>query len=295
MTESKHHHLESAPSDKDKSLAEKHGFKEPGERCKKGEIERKTWPEDVNAFLIESLPGHIRKEIGSLLEWGGIDELVRINMDAFEGYTEEQIESDRERIKREKGGEDEAYNKTKEKFKLLTASFFEKYSEFIPIGGSEYDAVQNNSDVLLFDPEKGKCCGALSVLVSSREKETPFEDSTKIGPTKEKIDRANLKGGIKLKYGLEIGKKEVKTSSQERICIVPLEFQEKQLKSLLYGFDPSNEKSETEEHVFRQMLKRIKEYIDSYEKKPVEQGAGWRVNPNFDRLKIEEMMEEIEK
>ncbi|MBD3208755.1 MAG: hypothetical protein GF370_04905 [Candidatus Nealsonbacteria bacterium] len=294
MTETKHRNLESVPSDEQESLAEKHGFKKPEEADKKSERERRKRPEDINAFLIERLPGHVKKEIGSLLEWEGTDELVRINMDAFKDYTEEQIESDRERAKKGKGEEDETYDKAKEKFKLLTASFFKKYSEFIPIGSSEHDTFENNSDILLFDPETGKCCGALSILVYSRAKETPFEDSTKIGPTKERIDRANLKGGIKLKYGLEIGEEEVKTVSQERVCIVPLEFQEKQLKNLFSGFDPSNEKSETEEHVFRQMLKRIKGYIDSYEKKPVGQGTGWRMKPNFDRLRIEEMMEEME-
>ncbi len=226
---------------------------------------------------IEELKNFLEKVSLELIKNGfPVQKNCQIDMVAFERkYSQDVIKSDKENIQRlekqwygDRGlPEEKKIKRSGEQLEMLKTAIFHKFlrKSFFVLRSAFHDDIKNKVDNIIIEKETGNIVCAFDEVASPKGKKGMAFKSKR-----EKIYRINLRGGARLKYGLNFKRKEEETeitlTPEKNIPIFYLALLEKYVKEGLRQFVSSvEEKSEYEKRIFNWFIASIKSQIAALE------------------------------
>ncbi len=213
--------------------------------------------------LINEIKKDTFKLIGNIVP---IDENLRIKVEEYKNiYPEEEIERDKEEVNKLKS----SFNKNQENqirkgevLEILKTYLFNKFrgNVFICTRTSEYDDYFNHIDNLILNKETGEVICALD--------ETLDINSERFEKKKYYILKRNLKGGVEVKYFLQLKENKAIPSNSEVVPIILIAIPEHFLNKLL-DLMIQNKEKEFIKNVFV-FFSGIKTLIEFYILPPLE-------------------------
>lgn len=256
---------------------------------------------------LEKLKNYLERTSQELKEAGfPVNKDCRIDLETFKGklYSPEIVEGDQKLVEeRKKKFEAESWQRLERKKKwykeipgneeersgakleMFTTALFHKFlnEDFYILRSSEYDDIINRVDHLIIEKKTGNPVCAFDEVAGMRG---PRYEEKKM-----KILDRNLKGGVKLKYGIKVEasgeEPKIELAQERHLPVFYLAFPQEELERAIGEFNAAPAKTEEEQKFFAYFLKSIDSQVAALnlEEKKLNPVLRSRLNSFAEKLK----------